>query len=103
MIFVRYYSKSWDGTTPPIFNGRLNEDGFVCNGMSSLQKLLQLFDEMKHAGEPIECAICLEDIREGDCVFRMQCNHLYHIMCVTMWTRVSSECPLCKQEIKIKN
>uniref|UniRef100_A0A6M2DY72 Putative ring finger n=1 Tax=Xenopsylla cheopis TaxID=163159 RepID=A0A6M2DY72_XENCH len=45
------------------------------------------------------CSICLESMREGQCTLITKCNHLYHRICLNLWLRTNSSCPLCREQI----
>mmetsp|Transcript_28506 Transcript_28506/g.83353 ORF Transcript_28506/g.83353 Transcript_28506/m.83353 type:complete len:268 (-) Transcript_28506:188-991(-) len=51
--------------------------------------------------EEVTCAICLNDLREGDVqpslVYELGCNHCFHENCLDTWMEVSMLCPLCKR------
>jgi hypothetical protein len=46
------------------------------------------------------CAICLDDINEGDEVRDLPCSHVFHSSCVDSWflTRHKS-CPTCRRDV----
>lgn len=47
------------------------------------------------------CIICLDDFGAGDVQSVLPCRHSYHPACIKKWlTSHSSECPLCKQDVK---
>lgn len=43
------------------------------------------------------CAICLEEMQEGQLVARLPCRHCFHTACIHGWLPASLTCPLCKQ------
>jgi hypothetical protein len=44
-----------------------------------------------------ECAICLEGIRKGDSIFRMQCTHEFHYLCMAECLLTTHKrCPCCR-------
>lgn len=47
-----------------------------------------------------ECAICQEDIYEGDTVIVLPCNttrpHSFHEDCIRPWIARHSTCPICR-------
>ncbi|KAJ1949109.1 hypothetical protein FBU59_001290 [Linderina macrospora] len=50
-----------------------------------------------------ECAICLDEIREGDVVRDLPCPHTFHSRCIDRWLLFqSSVCPLCKRDTLIE-
>lgn len=44
----------------------------------------------------IGCVICLEDIKEGTQVSRLNCLHAFHGDCIRAWLERSHYCPLCR-------
>jgi len=52
--------------------------------------------EITHA-----CAVCLENIGDGQNVTYLPCDprHHFHTVCITAWLRHSQICPICKAEI----
>nr|XP_023673465.1 E3 ubiquitin-protein ligase znrf2-like [Paramormyrops kingsleyae] len=45
---------------------------------------------VKDAGE---CAICLEDLEQGDTIARLPCLCIYHKGCIDEWFEVNRSCP----------
>lgn len=45
------------------------------------------------------CAICLEDICEGDTRKTLPCLHGFHEDCVDKWLRNNGVCPVCKYRL----
>ncbi|CAF1295635.1 unnamed protein product [Didymodactylos carnosus] len=45
------------------------------------------------------CAICLNNIKSGDIIRKLKCNHLYHSDCVDPWLLNHQCCPLCNHNI----
>ncbi|KAG5442639.1 E3 ubiquitin-protein ligase znrf1 [Clonorchis sinensis] len=41
-----------------------------------------------------ECAICLEDLAEGDLIARLQCLCVYHKKCIDSWFKRRPVCPV---------
>ena len=41
-----------------------------------------------------DCAICLDPLFEQD-IYETQCNHRFHVDCLSSWLRTGSTCPLC--------
>ncbi|XWS65143.1 hypothetical protein CRYUN_Cryun05aG0065900 [Craigia yunnanensis] len=48
---------------------------------------------------PIDCAICLDDLSTGSEVKRMPCSHLFHANCIVNWLGKSMFCPICRFEL----
>ena len=48
-------------------------------------------------GTNTECAICQEEMVEGDNVIKLpRCGHPYHERCVLSWLEKHHTCPLCR-------
>ncbi len=46
-----------------------------------------------------QCPICLESLRDDDCVREIPCLHCYHHKCIEMWlTTRRGQCPICKRD-----
>lgn len=47
-----------------------------------------------------QCAICTENIKEGDEIIVLRCpgKHFFHAPCIKSWLRVKVLCPLCRNE-----
>ena len=46
-----------------------------------------------------ECAICLEEFKNGDERKIMPCLHGFHAECVDKWLRSNGSCPICKHRL----
>ncbi|WCJ39560.1 RING/U-box superfamily protein [Euphorbia peplus] len=49
--------------------------------------------------DPINCAICLEEVLVWSEATQMPCSHLFHSLCVVNWLQKCRACPLCRNEI----
>lgn len=51
----------------------------------------------KSVGEECEecCAICLQELMEGESVRILACEHTFHQQCCDEWLKVKGTCPLC--------
>ncbi|XVE90564.1 hypothetical protein DITRI_Ditri20bG0088000 [Diplodiscus trichospermus] len=48
---------------------------------------------------PMDCAICLDDLSTGSEAKRMPCSHLFHGHCLVNWLGKSNICPMCRFEL----
>ncbi|GJN07025.1 hypothetical protein PR202_ga24813 [Eleusine coracana subsp. coracana] len=44
----------------------------------------------------VDCAVCLEDFKNGDNLRMMPCCHTFHQTCIFHWLIVSRQCPICR-------
>jgi hypothetical protein len=44
----------------------------------------------------ILCPICLVEFEEGTEVARLECDHLYHLECISEWVIRKAQCPACR-------
>lgn len=47
-----------------------------------------------------ECSICMDEVKIGDEVVVLPCNHWFDESCVTSWLREHNTCPICRKGIK---
>jgi E3 ubiquitin-protein ligase EL5 len=61
---------------------------------------LTVYSAKDHAGEALECAVCLAELADGEAArFLPRCGHGFHAECVDLWLRGHSTCPLCRVEV----
>jgi hypothetical protein len=48
------------------------------------------------------CSICWEGFDEDQDFTVLNCKHAFHIECLTQWSRVKSNCPMCRAKITRK-
>lgn len=51
------------------------------------------------AAEQDDCAVCLEELQDGDDLLQLPCAHRFHCSCVSPWLENSSHCPCCRMDI----
>ena len=53
------------------------------------------------ADENVEdcCAICIDQLRDGDEIRELWCNHFFHVDCIDPWLLNKQSCPLCKDDV----
>ena len=65
--------------------------------MDSIEEATELYDLF---GESIFCAVCQEDVGEGERVRTIrQCQHGFHSSCVDRWLIKESSCPVCRRTV----
>nr|CAB3449487.1 unnamed protein product [Digitaria exilis] len=48
-------------------------------------------------GSPVECAVCLSAMQDGDAVRALPgCRHAFHVACVDAWLCKRATCPVCR-------
>mmetsp|Transcript_10121 Transcript_10121/g.11044 ORF Transcript_10121/g.11044 Transcript_10121/m.11044 type:complete len:264 (-) Transcript_10121:34-825(-) len=48
-----------------------------------------------------DCCICLNEFKPNDQVRSMpQCNHTFHKECIDSWLRSTSNCPMCRDNVR---
>ncbi|KAF5745318.1 RING-H2 finger protein ATL13-like [Tripterygium wilfordii] len=58
---------------------------------------LRMEHYMEGSGEAMECAVCLCDIKEGDEIGKLRCEHVFHGVCLDRWVACKRfSCPLCR-------
>lgn len=61
-------------------------------------------EEMKaKEGGKAECSVCIDEVKVGEEVVVMPCNHWFHEACVTMWLKEHNTCPICRTPIEASN
>lgn len=57
-------------------------------------------DELRGSCAQLLCAVCLEDVHEGEMVRQLPpCRHLFHVDCIDLWLHTRRTCPLCRCEL----
>ncbi|XP_051720975.1 E3 ubiquitin-protein ligase znrf2 isoform X3 [Ctenopharyngodon idella] len=91
------YSSQESGNSTPEENGgeRERSTGTPRLLIGSLPAHLSphLFGEDVLAKDTGECAICLEDLVQGDTIARLPCLCIYHKGCIDEWFEVNRSCP----------
>ena len=49
-----------------------------------------------------QCAICLEDFKNGMSVIKLKCEHIFCTECIKKWLKNSLTCPYCRKELKLE-
>ncbi|XP_011015548.1 PREDICTED: probable E3 ubiquitin-protein ligase XERICO [Populus euphratica] len=52
---------------------------------------------------PAECAVCLDDVEEGEEIRELRCGHIFHRACLYRWLDFrQSTCPLCRGSLAFR-
>ena len=46
------------------------------------------------------CSICIDEVRPGDKIRRIDCGHGFHMACIDPWLLRHGECPNCKRNLR---
>lgn len=78
--------------------------GSVPASKSVIQNLEEVVLQENHLlaqGTPyITCPICLENMRFGESVKRLECKHYFHGDCIIPWLEKHCTCPSCRHELR---
>lgn len=67
---------------------------------STSSNLMNEPSNMTKASFGNECAICLEEFKDGDRIRLLPCGHIYHRVEIDDWLcRIKKLCPICKRDI----
>ncbi|KAH7133506.1 hypothetical protein EDB81DRAFT_695013 [Dactylonectria macrodidyma] len=56
--------------------------------------------EMLGGDDKVECTICIDEMKEGETVVYLPCNHWFHEACVVLWLKEHNTCPICRTPIE---
>ncbi|KAK7351435.1 hypothetical protein VNO77_10903 [Canavalia gladiata] len=60
----------------------------------------ECYSEVK---DDTKCSICQEEYVVADEVGSLQCEHMYHVVCIQQWLRLKNWCPICKASVAPSN
>ncbi|XP_014677076.1 PREDICTED: E3 ubiquitin-protein ligase znrf1-like [Priapulus caudatus] len=84
---------SLDGIKCPICTKQVPSDDVECHLVMCLTKPRISYNDDVLAADSDECAICLDDMQQGDSIARLPCLCIYHKGCIEEWFRKKQECP----------
>lgn len=61
--------------------------------------MINSFSSFKYSQDgdkEINCAICLDKLKEGQMAKQLACKHSFHSACINNWLKQKLQCPLCK-------
>jgi hypothetical protein len=73
--------------------------GMDQNTVERLPKIIWSEAEAANANGQTNCMVCLCDYEEGEELYKLPCNHLFHPGCIAEWLTRCTDCPLCKTNI----
>jgi len=78
---------------------RLDENAGVNHGLHQTQierfpRHIHTYKESKKS-KLFTCAVCLENIEDGDEIRTITCMHQFHVNCIDKWLRSKPTCPVC--------
>ena len=90
---IEFLSSLFDGI---LFVKKLNKFKFKYykDYIMSKQETI-LYKEKSNKNE--ECAVCLEEFINGDCVTKLRCGHVFCTSCIEKWLVKSRTCPIDRQ------
>ena len=44
------------------------------------------------------CIICLQEFRNGQNIYKLQCDHIFHIRCLNKEIKYRQKCPMCRKK-----
>lgn len=61
----------------------------------------EVCDEIQEVivNEDLECIICLDEITNKEEYIQLECNHIFHKLCIEQWTQRQHNCPICRKNI----
>ena len=45
------------------------------------------------------CSICLEQFQKTEKIVILDCNHIFHFQCMSLWIKNNNTCPLCRDSL----
>lgn len=61
-------------------------------------KKLREISEICKSTQNMLCPICKAEVKKGDIIRKLNCNHLYHPNCIDEWFDDNTNCPTCMKE-----
>uniref|UniRef100_A0A8C8RPV0 RING-type E3 ubiquitin transferase n=1 Tax=Pelusios castaneus TaxID=367368 RepID=A0A8C8RPV0_9SAUR len=77
----------------PICSKFVTSDEMDSHLMECLKKPRITYNEDVLSKDAGECAICLEELQQGDTIARLPCLCIYHKGCIDEWFEVNRSCP----------
>ncbi|XP_034029870.1 E3 ubiquitin-protein ligase znrf2 [Thalassophryne amazonica] len=81
------------GVKCPVCSKFINSDEMDLHLVLCLTKPRVTYNEDVLTKDAGECAICLEELQQGDTIARLPCLCIYHKGCIDEWFEVNRSCP----------
>lgn len=94
------YNRDTNNTIENILNQSFEEAPTLCK-KENQNINLQQFIYTKGDNSTESCTICLCDFENGTSISTLDCSHVFHYSCLKEWCQYKSQCPICRDEIKI--
>ncbi|XP_048642262.1 E3 ubiquitin-protein ligase ZNRF2 [Marmota marmota marmota] len=82
-----------DGFKCPVCSKFVPSDEMDLHLVMCLTKPRITYNEDVLSKDAGECAICLEELQQGDTIARLPCLCIYHKSCIDEWFEVNRSCP----------
>ncbi|CAF1010866.1 unnamed protein product [Didymodactylos carnosus] len=57
----------------------------------------------EQARDNLQCAICMDEFKQGEEAKRLNCTHHFHEPCISRWLRLHGTCPTCRVTLDGQN
>jgi len=47
-----------------------------------------------------QCSVCMDELRLGEEVKRLSCEHCFHAACIAPWLKMHATCPVCRTQLQ---
>ncbi|GAA0167216.1 ubiquitin-protein ligase [Lithospermum erythrorhizon] len=95
----RQQTSNLEGTRPIV---RENEETEIVGLKQSGSKRFDLAKLSWKSLEQEECAVCLEQFKNGETLMHLACAHRFHSRCLMSWLDTNARCPCCRMIISIE-
>ena len=87
------------------FNNEQNHNNISKNKSQDIYSFFReiKIDDKLLKGKKKNCLICKREYLFGENVFRLPCNHYFHIDCTKFWVNKNHNCPMCRFELTLGN
>ena len=64
-----------------------------------IPKIEYKIHQIQNQTETSDCTICLESLDKKKTVCKLDCNHKFHLECISKWNKLNLTCPICRDNI----